>query len=209
MPLAQIDTTDAATPAQYDSLATPLEPNDGTLPDEDVPAFKHLISAIFVPLKQDLLTPPALPKDEVERLQMMRASLDANEKGVRSNLAWMFEREGRRVLAHAKRTRALADPINPRAIDWDEGEELIANLKTPAPPPSRPCHMSKETLEQHSQPLGPVRAPDLTAHEYTVRQMLVTARDGSYQMERYSTIHIKPIRERLNARLEEENKKRV
>lgn len=209
MPLARIDTTGVAASAQKDTLMTPLEPNDGTLPDEDFPAFNHLISAIFVPLKQDLLTPLEPPEGEVERLRMMRASLDANEKGVRSNLAWMFEREGKRCLAHAKRTRPLAESIEPKAIDWDEGEQLIASLRAPAPPPNRPCHVSEEMLEQHKLPLGSGVPPDITPHEHTVREVLITARDGSYQMERYSTIHITPIRERLSAKIEEEKKKRV
>lgn len=56
---------------------------------DDIPEFSHILPAIFVPLKQDLLSPIEPAKDRVERLKRMQANLDANETAVRDNLSWM------------------------------------------------------------------------------------------------------------------------
>lgn len=203
---SRIDQTSAASRAQQDAPMAQVEPAGGTSPDENVPPFNHLISAIFVPLKQDLLTPIEPPKDRVERLQRMQASLDANEKAVRANLEWMCEREARRCLAQAKRTRPLAEPHEPRQMGWDEGEKLIANVTAPTNP-SQPGHIPPETLVQFGAPIAPGIPDHLTPHERTVREVLVVASNGSFQIERYSEGHIKPIRERLNTSLEREKKR--
>lgn len=62
------------------------EETDG---EEAIPAFVHLIPAIFVPLKQDLLVPIEPAKDPAERVRRAQKSLDANETAVRQNLAFM------------------------------------------------------------------------------------------------------------------------
>lgn len=73
---------------------TPVQPTSGRMhaeesDEDDIPEFGHTIPAIFVPLKQNLLTPIEPAKDRVERLKRMQASLKANEIAVRDNLAWM------------------------------------------------------------------------------------------------------------------------
>lgn len=200
------DQTDVAAQAQEDAPMGEAGPAVAISPEEDIPPFNHLISAIFVPLKQDLLKPIEPSKDRVERLQRMQASLDANEKAVRDNLAWTCEREARRCLAQAKRTRPLAEPHEPRQISWDEGEKMLANMSARASP-SHLGHIPPETLAQFGAPIEPAIPEHLTPHERTVREVLFVASHGSFQMERYSEDHIKPIRERLNASLEREKKR--
>lgn len=73
---------------------TPVQPTNGRMhagesDKDDIREFRHTIPAIFVPLKQDLLTPIEPAKDRVERLKRMQASLKENEVAVRDNLAWM------------------------------------------------------------------------------------------------------------------------
>lgn len=206
MALSRTDSIDVSAQGQQDAPMTSVDPAGEISPDEDVPPFDHLISAIFVPLKQDLLKPIEPSRDRVGRLQRMQASLDDNEKAVRDNLAWMCEREARRCLAQARRTRPLAEPREPRQIGWDEGEKMLANMTAKASP-SQPGHIPPETLVQFGAPIAPGVPDHLTPHERTVREVLVVATNGSFQIERYSEGHIKPIRERLNASLEREKRR--
>lgn len=196
--------TDGTGAIAPDAPMTQIEPVNGTS-EENVPPFTHFISAIFVPLKEDLLKPIEPPKDREERLQRMRAGLDANEKAVRENLAWMFEREARRRVAEAKRTRPLSEPHEPSDIDWEEGEKLLANMSQPANP-MQTYHISPEKLSQppYIDPIAVAFPAGLSPHETTVREVLFVACNGSNQIELYSKGHMKGIRDRLNTSIARE-----
>lgn len=228
-----------STPMTPITAVTPVLPTNGRMHAEesdkdDIPEFGHTIPAIFVPLKQDLLTPIEPAKDRVERLKRMQASLKANETAVRDNLAWMvcvffgfvsllffspspswqddmrdfthlmafqFEREARRRVAHAKKTRDLSQPHRPEIINWDEGDKLLASLTTPANP-GQSYHVSSETLaEWHQMKMQPVAPGQMTPHEQTVREVLFVANNGSREMRDYST-HIDTIRDKMKKSLE-------
>lgn len=195
-------------PEHSDTTMLPVESGEvHSQPDDDIPVFSHPISAIFVPLNEDLLTPVEPPKDRVEFLQRKKASLDANEKAVRDNLAWMFEREARRLVNEAKKTRPLTEPHEPRIITWDEGEKLLASVATPANP-EQAYHLPPEVLAQYGNAVPPTASDQLSPHEKTVHEVLWVASHGSQMMEKYSKFHIRPIRERLSSSLEREKKKR-
>lgn len=198
---SRTDPTGATAP---DAPMTPVEQVNGTS-EENIPPFTHTIPAIFVPLKEDLLKPIEPPKDREERLQRMRTGLDANEKAVRENLAWMFEREARRRVAEAKRTRPLSEPHEPADMTWAEGEQLLATLSQPANP-TKTYHIPTELLgqPQYTNPIVALPAHKLSPHETTVREALYVASNGSTQIEMYSKEHIKVIRDRLNTSFERE-----
>lgn len=182
---------------------TPVTPANGppqSEPEEELPELKHLISAIFVPLQENLLEPIEPPKDHVERLERMAASLDASEKAVRDNLAWMLEREARRRIAVARKTLPTSVPDEPQAMRWEEADGLVANVTATAKP-NQVYHLPPQTLEEYSR--SRVNVPDnLPPHEKTTRDLLMVAHNGSVDLEAYSSKHVKNIRDRLNADLE-------
>lgn len=205
MALARNAHTTATDSAQQDAPRTPVTPMNGQpqaaeSDKDDIPEFAHTIPAIFVPLKQDLLTPIEPAKDRVERLQRMQANLDANELAVRDNLAWMFEREARRRVAHAKKTRDFSQPHCPEAIDWAEGDMLIASLTTPANP-GQSYHVRPETLaEWHQFKIQNVAPGQMPPHEHTAREVLFVANNGSQEIGDYS-VHIDVIRDKMKKSL--------
>ncbi|KAF3765867.1 hypothetical protein M406DRAFT_351196 [Cryphonectria parasitica EP155] len=177
------DTPAAAADATRDSPP----PEEG----EDEVAFTHTVPAIFVPLKDDLLQPMRPAENRIEYLQRMRDNLDTNEKAVRENLAFMFEREARRRIAAAKKRLEgpLSVPHEPQEIGWDEAEKLFANVEAPANPHLH-YHLSPEKLAEYSN--APVRVPaGLPPHERTARELLDVAHHGAKQMEAYSNKHVK------------------
>lgn len=195
--------------AQRDKSITPISPTNGTSQtqgeeEEDTPELSAVLPAIFVPLEQDHLRPIEPPKDRVELLQRMQVSLDATEKAVRDNLAWMFEREARRRLAEAKKTLPLSVPHEPKDIAWDEADMLLANMAAPAVP-NHTYHLPLAKLEEFKAvPIntGPEQLP---AHEKTAHDLLMVVHNGSRDIEGYSRFHIKEIRDRLNQSLERES----
>ncbi|KAJ4423419.1 hypothetical protein N0V82_001892 [Gnomoniopsis sp. IMI 355080] len=209
MALARNAKTTATNSAQQESPmtpVTPVTPIDGRpqaveSDKENVPEFAHTIPAIFVPLRHDLLTPIEPAKDRVERLQRMQASLDANELAVRDNLALMFEREARRRVAHAKKTRDFSEPHQPEVIDWDEGDMLIERLTAPANP-GQSHHVRPETLAEWDQAKIQHVAPgQMPPHEHTAREVLFVANNGSQEIRDYSA-HIGLIRDKMKKSLE-------
>lgn len=228
MALARNTKTAATDSAQQDSLMTPVTPIDGRLQveeidEETVLEFAHTIPAIFVPLKQDLLTPIEPAKDRVERLQRMQASLDVNEIAVRDNLAYMvcflwkrhsaqlkdpdgfqFEREARRRVFHAKKTRDFSEPHRPEVIGWDEGDMLIASLSAPANPAQNYHVRSKTLAEWHQLKIQNVAPGQMPPHEHTAREVLYVANNGSQEIANYSA-HIDVIRDKMKKSLERAN----
>lgn len=228
MALARNTKATATHPVQQDSTVTPVtpvtpingRPQAEVSDKDDIPEFAHTIPAIFVPLKRDLLAPIEPAKDRVERLQRMQASLDANELAVRDNLAWMvssrfesynlhnshsdgwqFEREARRRVAYAKKTRDFSEPHRPQVIDWTEGDNLIASLTAPANP-GQNYHVRPETLaEWHQLKIQIVMPGQMPPYEHTVREVLFVANNGSQEIGNYS-VHIDGIREKMKKSLE-------
>ncbi|CAN8103739.1 unnamed protein product [Discula destructiva] len=211
--LAQRANRSAKNPAQEDSpmrnaamtLTTPvdgrqqapLREDEG----EDIPVFAHTIPAIFVPLKQDLLAPIEPAKDRVEHLQRMQKSLNANETVVRDNLAWMFEREARRRVADAKKTHDFTQPYRPQTLDWNEAEQLIGSISA-ATVPGQSYHVRPERLKEWHERIGAQAPAYPSPHEQTTHDALFVAHNGSRDIEDYSVMHIKPIREKMNTSLE-------
>lgn len=187
--------------AQQNTSKASAETTSEISPDETVPPLDNPFPAIFVPLRQDLLASIQPAKSPAERLQRMQASLDANEKAVRDNLAWMCEREARRLVAHARRTRPLEEPREIKVVGWEEADKHVANITAPANP-YRSSRMQPEMLRSFGEHIDTTMPDDLTPHERTVREVLLVASQGAYQMQRYSEGHIQPIRDRLNASIE-------
>lgn len=177
--------------------------------DEDIPPLTHAIATIFVPLTEDLLEPIEPAKDKVERLEQMVASLDANEKKVRDNIVWTYEREARRHLAAVKSTGALSTPHQPELMSWEEAEKHIRNMEAPANP-SMVYHLPPEKIAEfkaydHARPNVPF--PDhLGPHGRASREIVLIANREVGDLESYSNYHIKDIRDRLNVSLEREKR---
>lgn len=70
------------------------------------------------------------------------------------------------------------------------------------PIPGKTYHVPPETLATWNQRIGFAVPGTLPPHEYTTRQVLATANNGSKDIEDYSMRHIKPMREKLKASLE-------
>ncbi|PSR90518.1 hypothetical protein BD289DRAFT_430690 [Coniella lustricola] len=172
---------------------------------EDVPPFTSPFAAIFIPLTDALLEPIEPILDPVERLQKERANLDANEKAVRSNLAFMFEREARRRIAEAKKTQLLSTPHTPQELGSAELSNLVDSLAAPAMP-GMTYHLPSDTLARIKRsaagppPENP--ANQVSPHEHTLREVLNVTQIGVDQIEKYSELHVKTIRENLNKRIE-------
>lgn len=199
-------------PAQPDA-AMALDPANGEHAkqhsEEDIAPLTHIIPTIFVPLTENLLEPIEPAKDRVERLERMVVSLDAHEKNVRSNIAWTYEREARRHVGEVKRSGVLSSPHEPKLMSWEEAEAHVANMSVPANP-SMTYHLSPEKIAEfkaYDQSRADLSLPDhLGPHERTSQEVLVIANRGVRDMEAYSNIHIKGIRDRLNASLEKEKR---
>lgn len=197
----------------------PLQRKERPEGDEAIPVFQHLIPAIFVPLKEDLLAPLEPPKDNAERLQRMLKSVDANETAVRGNLAWtvcdplrqyllctlyvltamQFEREARRRVAEAKKTYDFSQPQPTEPISFGEEDRLIASMSA-APLPEHQYNAQPAQLAEWHKRIEPVYGY-LRPSEKATHDVLMTANNGACDIEDYSVRHIKPIRERLNHEL--------
>lgn len=169
----------------------------------EVPELSTLLPAIFVPIEQDFLQPIEKAQDRIELLRRMQISLDANEKAVRSNFVWMFEREARRCLKEASKTGSLASPHEPKPITWEEGDMLLANLEEPATP-NQTYQLSSSEIERFNAYPVNTGLEQLSPHEKAIRDLLIVVQRGSRDIEGYSKRHIKEIRDRLNNSLEKE-----
>ncbi|KUI74024.1 hypothetical protein VM1G_09286 [Cytospora mali] len=183
------------------------KPEEQQQSEEDIPPLTHIIPTIFVPLTENLLEPIEPAKDRVERMERMVASLDAHEKKVRDNIAWMYEREARRHVAAVKRTGALSTPHEPTPMSWNEVDKHIANMAAPANP-TISYHLPPEKIAEfkaYDQSRTDMPLPDgLAPHVRTSREILLMANRGVRDMESYSNFHIKNIRDRLDASLAKE-----
>ncbi|ROW06409.1 hypothetical protein VMCG_04405 [Cytospora schulzeri] len=201
-----------STPAQPDAPMA-IDPTNGKHaqqePEEDIPPLTHIIPTIFVPLTEDLLQPIEPAKDRVERMERMVASLDASEKKVRNNIAWTYEREARRHVAAMKKTGAFASPHEPTLMSWEEAEAHVANMSVPANP-SITYHLPPEKIAEfkaYDQSRADMSLPDNSApYERISQEVLIIGNRGVTDMEAYSNIHVKGIRDRLNASLEKEKR---
>lgn len=200
------------TPAKPNAPMT-LDPANGMHAQqesqEEIPPLTHIIPTIFVPLTEDLLQPIEPAKDRVERMERMVASLDASEKKVRNNISWTYEREARRHVAAVMRTGALSSPHEPTSMSWEEAEAHVANMLAPANP-SLTYHLPPEKIAEfkaYDQSRTDMSLPDtLTPQERISQEVLIIANRGVRDMEAYSNIHVKSIRDRLNASLEKEKR---
>lgn len=199
-------------PAQPNAPMT-LNPANGKHaqqePQEDIPPLTHIIPTIFVPLTEDLLQPIEPAKDTVERMERMMASLEATEKEVRNNISWTHEREARRHVAAVKRTGALSSRHEPSLMSWKEAETHVANMSAPANP-SMVYHLPPAKIAEfkaYDQSSADKSLPrTLSPQERISQEVLMIANRGVRDMKAYSNIHIKSIRDRINASLEKEER---
>lgn len=166
----------------------------------------HYISTVVTPLRQDLLSSVGLPTSKVEQLERKQDSLDVNEKAVRGNMAWAAERDARRLLAVAKRTRSLNGPAVVRHIACAEGEKLMYHVAAPAEP-QQTYHVLPDTLVYWKRNAAPLDDAQMTPHERTTRELLGVTGDAGKSMDIYSTQHVEPIREKLTTSLVKEKQK--
>ncbi|KAK2607508.1 hypothetical protein N8I77_006174 [Diaporthe amygdali] len=179
------------------------------LPEDEVPALTHVIPTIFVPLKDDLLEPIEPAKDRVERMERMKASLDANELKVRDNINWIYEREARRHIMEAQKTGAFSQPRQTTPLTWEEADRHLANMAVQANPTAS-YHLPPEKLaefQNYDRANAGQPPPDsMCPHERTAREVLAIAQRGVRDMESYSMNHIKGIRDQLNKSIEKEKR---
>lgn len=170
-------------------------------PDDEVPPLTHVIPTIFVPLQDDLLKPIEPAKDRVERMQRMKASLDANEMKVRDNINWIYEREARRHVMEAQKSGALSQPRQTAPLTWEEADRHLANITAPANP-NVSYHLPPEKIAEFQrydqQNVGQLPPDGLFPHERLAREVLAVAHRGVRDMEEYSACHIKGIRDQLD-----------
>lgn len=180
------------------------------LPDDEVPPLTHVIPTIFVPLKDDLLKPIEPAKDRVERLQRMKASLDANEMKVRDNINWIYEREARRHVMEAQKSGALSQPRQPAHLTWEEADRHLANIAAAPANPNISYHLPPEKIAEFQrydqQNAGQLPPDGLSPHERLAREVLAVAHRGVRDMEEYSACHIKGIRDQLDKSIEREKR---
>lgn len=179
------------------------------LPEDEVPPLTHVIPTIFVPLTDDLLKPIEPAKDRVERMQRMKASLDANEVKVRDNINWIYEREARRHVMEAQKTGVLSQPRQPAPLTWEEADRHLANIAAPANPGVSyhlPAEKIAEFQRYDQQNAGQLPPDGLSPHERLAREVLAIAHRGVRDMEEYSMCHIKAIRDQLDNSIEREKR---
>ncbi|KAI3397068.1 hypothetical protein diail_11304 [Diaporthe ilicicola] len=186
-----------------------IEGNPQQVAEEEVPPLTHVIPTIFVPLKDDLLEPIEPAKDRVERMQLMKAKLDANELKVRDNINWIYRREARRHLMEAEKAGALSQPRQTAPFTWEEADQHLANMAAPSNP-AVSYHLPPEKIaefQRYDQANAGQPPPEgLSPPERTAREVLAIAHRGVRDMEYYSTYHIKGIRDKLNKSIEKEKR---
>lgn len=178
-------------------------------PGDEIPPLTHVIPTIFVPLTDDLLKPIEPAKDRVERMQRMKASLDANEAKVRDNINWIYEREARRIVIEAQKAGTVSQPRQPAPLSWEEADRHLANIAAPANP-GVAYHLPPEKIAEFQRydqlNAGQIPADGLAPHERLAREVLAIAHRGVRDMEEYSTCHIKAIRDQLDNSIEREKR---
>lgn len=171
-------------------------------PDDEVPPLTHVIPTIFVPLKDDLLKPIEPAKDRVERMERMKASLNANELKVRDNINWIYEREARRHVMEAQKSAALSQPRQTAPLPWEEADRHLANIAAAPANPTVSYHLPPEKIAEFQrydqQNAGQLPSGGLPPHEKLAREVLAIAHRGVRDMEEYSACHIKGIRDQLD-----------
>ncbi|KKY39177.1 hypothetical protein UCDDA912_g00803 [Diaporthe ampelina] len=179
--------------------------------EDEVPRLTHIIPTIFVPLQDDLLKPIEPAKDRVERMQRMKASLDANEIKVRDNINWIYEREAWRHVMEAQKSGALSQPRQLAPLTWEEADRHLANIAAAPANPGVSYHLPPEKIAEFQQfdqqNAGQLPPDGLSPHERLAREVLAIAHRGVRDMEQYSTCHIKGIRDQLNNSIEREKKR--
>lgn len=134
--------------------------------------------------------------------------MDDNERGVKENLIWMFEREKRRILMEAKQERERMaqmkelfedpSPQRPYRLDWMEADQMIQNMSAPALP-------GVDYSARNIQPPDGSTIPEwLSPEEKTTREILILIERGASQLHGYSESHLKGIREEFRRYLEKE-----
>lgn len=104
-------------------------------------------------------------------------------------------------MAEARKTHDFSEPHHPEPIGWNEADQLIRSMSTPAVPETK-YHVPAEKLATMNEMMVEfVPAGQPSPHECTTRRVLATASNGSLAIEAYSVKHIKPIREKMDTSL--------
>jgi hypothetical protein len=134
---------------------------------EKIPQLTNLAPAIFVPLRDDILSSEP-PRDRVERLKRILETIDYQREGVKENLMYMFEREKKRIMLQAAETEQAQGPPKIRpGLPPSEVDEIISNMETPAEPDR------DYNLREYPPAVGPpAMPPNLSLRDSTVRDLL-------------------------------------
>ncbi|KAJ0167296.1 hypothetical protein CTA2_3358 [Colletotrichum tanaceti] len=90
--------------------------------------------AMFVPLEESLFEPFDAPNNEVDRLKLRQQNLENHTAAVEQNLVYIYEREHRRILQHAKKLEA-ANGVHEITTGLMTGEDdlIMEHVKAPVP----------------------------------------------------------------------------
>ncbi|KAI1851725.1 hypothetical protein JX265_010959 [Neoarthrinium moseri] len=177
------ESTSASSQAASPSLGPP-----GSV--DDIPELISIAPAIFVPATFDLTKPQApLPADSSGRTTQQLAELDAHTAAVKSNIAWMIEREAKKIHQDAVKQElsikaaGLPPPRSKRLPPTKADEdELIRNLEAPIVPGAA-YGVPLGVLADQIPPLLP--DPRDTPREAFTTRMLGLVRYGMQQMDGY------------------------
>lgn len=100
-----------------------------------IPELKSMAPAIFVPLTDDLLTPPPPTNTELDELKASLTEFNKYSSAVRDNMLNLFQQEARRIFEDIQakrvqlRTQGMKEPPLPRRIaGWEPTREDLENM---------------------------------------------------------------------------------
>lgn len=167
------------------------EPVRELRPSEKIPVLRSSFPATFIPFNEDIANLPVVPRDRVERLKRILASIDNQRVGVKENIIWLIEREKERMIMEATEKEEEFHLQNAKhEIHPSELNEILRNMAVPAQKDPKIDYTLKD-----APPLNTVRPlpATLSPRDQAINQLLNLAETGTRELRGYDD-HIATVR---------------
>ncbi|KAK2047528.1 hypothetical protein LZ31DRAFT_573927 [Colletotrichum somersetense] len=168
--------------------------------EEDIPILVPgaPAMAMFVPLEESLFEPFDPPQKESDRLKLYQQNIEKHTAAVEQNIRYIYEREQRRILQHAKKLEATIGVFETTTGLMPGEEDLImANVNAPIP---HGANYSNHHLSTYTYPEIPC---DLPPRQAALHWSFYNAGQALVQLGGYAA-HAQEIRNHYKTALERE-----
>ncbi|KAK1998357.1 hypothetical protein LX36DRAFT_607136 [Colletotrichum falcatum] len=176
--------------------------NSGDFPEEeDIPMLVPgaVAMAMFVPLEESLFEPFDAPQKESDRLKLCQQNIEKHTAAVEQNIRYIYEREHRRILQHAKKLEASIGVIE-TTTGLMPGEEEVIMEYVNAPIPHDASYKDRH-LSTYVCPEAP---GDLPPRQAALNWSLYNAGQALVQLGGYASHAQEKLKQHYKTALERE-----